>query len=72
MHRALDISQADVSRATGIAENRYSQYVKGRRALTLSAALKIVAAYGVTLDWLFLGNPAALPAHIHRKIQRAA
>lgn len=72
LHRALEVSQADVCRATGIKENRYSQYVNGKRRLTLAAAIKLVENYGVTLDWLILGNPAALPNHIHRKIQRAA
>lgn len=72
MHAALSVSQADVCRATGISENRYSQYVNGKRPLTLDAALKIVGAYGVTLDWLFLGNPAALPAHIHKQLARVA
>lgn len=72
LHSALGISQADVCRATGIAKNRYSQYVSGKRTLTLAAGMQIADAYGVTLDWLFRNDPAALPAHLHRKLLRAA
>lgn len=68
MHTALGISQADVCRATGFKENRYSQYVNGVRPLTLGAAMKIADAYGVTLDYLFRGNPGSLPANLQQKI----
>lgn len=72
MHAGLDVSQADVCRATGLKTNRYSQYVNGERRLTLAAAEKIVDAYPVTLDWLFRGNVAGLSVDTYRKIDRAA
>lgn len=64
MHRALRISQRDVSRATGIAESRYSQYATGARPLTLLAAMKIADSYGVTLDYLFRDNTGSLPNNL--------
>ena len=65
---ALEASQADVCRATGLKANRLSQYVSGERPLTLDAAVKICDAYGVTLDWLFLADPSGLPGKLHSKL----
>lgn len=65
---ALEATQAEVSRATGLKPNRLSQYLSGERDLTLDAAVKICDAYGVTLDWLFLADPSNLPAKLHSKL----
>lgn len=72
MHSALGITQADVCRTIGMASGRYNQYVTGKRLLTLDVAVRLVAAYGVTLDWLFLGDVSALPVRLHQKLQTAA
>jgi transcriptional regulator with XRE-family HTH domain len=72
LHAALGVSQADVCRTIGLSSGRYSQYVSGKRKLTLEVATSLVSAYGVTLDWLFLGDASALPQHLHKKLQRAA
>ncbi len=72
MHNALGITQADVCRAIDLTSGRYNQYVTGKRLLTLDVAVRLVAAYGVTLDWLFLGDVSALPVRIHQKLQTAA
>jgi len=72
MHVALDVTQAEVCRRTGLKPNRYSQYVNGERALTLDAANKIVDKFPVTLDWLIRGDEAGLSVDTYRKIERAA
>lgn len=72
LHAALGLSQADVCRALDLASGRYSQYVSGKRRLSLEVAFRLVEAYGVTLDWLFIGDASALPQHLHRKLARAA
>lgn len=72
MHDALGITQAEVCRATGIKPNRYSQYVSGKRPLTLDAAMKIADACGVTLDWLFRDNAETLTFQTLQKIRRIA
>jgi transcriptional regulator with XRE-family HTH domain len=72
LHDGLGISQAEVCRAIGINPNRYSQYVNGKRQLTLDVAARLVSEYGITLDWLFLGDRAKLPQELREKIRRAA
>lgn len=72
MHNALGITQADVCRAIDLTSGRYNQYVTGKRLLTLDVAVRLVATYGVTLDWLFLGDVSALPVRLHQKLQTAA
>lgn len=53
--------QAAFAAKAGLAQNRYNQYENGKRPLTLAAALKLRAAFGVTLDWLFCGDRNGLP-----------
>jgi transcriptional regulator with XRE-family HTH domain len=72
MHKALEITQADVCRATGMKPNRYSQYFNGERRLTMDAAIAIADHYPVTMDWLIRGNVETLPMALHRKITHAA
>lgn len=72
MHKALELSQADVCRATKLKPNRYSQYVNGDRRLTLDATIAITDHYPVTMDWLIRGNIETLPMAVHRKITHAA
>jgi transcriptional regulator with XRE-family HTH domain len=50
--------------------NRYSQYETGVRALTIDAALRICAEYGVSLDWLYRGDRSRLPHHLAIDIAR--
>jgi hypothetical protein len=48
--------------------NRYNQYES--RALTIDAAQKICNEYGVTLDWLFLGDRTMLTQRLALEIAR--
>jgi transcriptional regulator with XRE-family HTH domain len=70
LHKGLGITQADVCRAVGVHANRYSQYVNGKRLLTLDVAARLVSEYGVTLDWLYLGDRSRLPQELREKIIR--
>ncbi len=67
---ALAVSGADINRATGIAANRWSQYVnpKYKRGITLDAAARLCDAYGLTLDWIYRADPSGLPKHLHEKL----
>lgn len=71
-HAAEGISQAEVCRAIGIKENRYSQYLSGDRKLPVEIALKLKAAYGLSTDWIYGGDTSALPARLHQKLARVA
>lgn len=69
---AYDITQAELCRAIDIKENRYSQYINGKRDLTIDVARKLRAEYGATLDWLYEGDPSGLPMELHKKLSRVA
>ena len=46
----------------------YAQYESGAVALPLEAAQRLCAAHGLTLDWVFAGNPSALDLSLHAAI----
>lgn len=54
------LGQSDFCRRAGIPQNAYSQFETGRRMLTLDGALRLVDAYHLTLDWIYLGDPSGL------------
>lgn len=58
---ALDMNQTEFARRAGIALNTYNQYESGKSRPQLDIAIKICTTYGVTLDWIYLGDPSGLP-----------
>jgi hypothetical protein len=71
-HAAEQISQAEVCRAIGIKENRYSQYLSGDRKLPVEIALRLKATYGLTTDWIYGNDVSGLPAKLHHKLAQVA
>jgi transcriptional regulator with XRE-family HTH domain len=71
-HAAEGITQAEVCRAIGIKENRYSQYLSGSRKLPVEVAVKLKATYGLTTDWLYANDVSTLPAKLHNKLAQVA
>lgn len=69
---ALGVTQADFSEAAGIGRTAYNQYETGTRLLTLAAAMRICERYGVTLDWLYRGDPSGLPHRLFESIRAAS
>jgi transcriptional regulator with XRE-family HTH domain len=58
---AMRLSQHEFACRAGIAPNTYNQFEQGKRLLTVSKAISICAAHGLTLDWIFLDDPSNLP-----------
>lgn len=69
---ALDMTPAELCRTLKIAENRWSQYENGKRRITMDVANKLCDEFGLTLDWIYRANPAALPHALRLKIRQAA
>jgi DNA-binding XRE family transcriptional regulator len=65
---ALELSQAEFCRQIGVERNLYNPFEKGRRRITIDVAMKIRDRYGITLDWIYAGDPHALPSHLYRKL----
>ena len=66
--QALGLRQAALCRRTGIAPNTYNQWEKATIRPSLDQALRLVDEFGLTLDWIYLGATAALPAELAARI----
>lgn len=53
-----------------IPENTWNHFERGRRPITIEAAIKVSGKTGATLDWIFRGLEYALPAHVLKKLEQ--
>jgi transcriptional regulator with XRE-family HTH domain len=66
--KALGLMQSEVADRAGIPRNAFNQYYSGKRTLTLAPAQSLCDEFGLTLDWLFRGDPSDLPQKLASKI----
>ena len=57
---AFGLSQAELCRRTGISTTTWNNYEKAYSRSDLEKAFILVRTFGVTLDWIYLANPAGL------------
>lgn len=69
LHRGKRIKQKDFAADAGLDQPRYNQVEKGKRPLSLDTALKLAAAHGLSLDWLYRGETALVPWWMLQGIQ---
>src|SRR5262249_8869917 len=69
---ALELSQAEFCRQSGVERTLYNPFEKGRRRITIDVAMKIRDRYGITLDWIYAGDPHALPSGLYPKLVASA
>jgi ribosome-binding protein aMBF1 (putative translation factor) len=72
LRHALGLKAVQIAKSVDCKPNRWSQYETGERPLTLEIANRLVDEYGVTLDWLYRGDRAALRGDLREKLPRAA
>lgn len=65
---AITDNQAEFAREAKLTQHRYNQYETGARWLTLDAAMKIRAAHGLSLDWVYSGDPYFMPPILRGKL----
>jgi transcriptional regulator with XRE-family HTH domain len=70
--KALGLKQGEFADRAGIARNAYNQFDLGKRLLTLQRGHQLCDEYKLTLDWLFRGDPSALPSRLAAEIARIA
>lgn len=68
LREALGLRSVDVCRQTGFSSSRWTQYEQGDKPLTLQAAIVLNKVYGVSLDWLFLGDRSGLSLRVASKL----
>lgn len=62
--QALDYKQNEFAARAKMAINTYNQYEMGRNRPQLEQAFALVDAYGLTLDWIYNGDPSGLRAQL--------
>ena len=65
---ALGITQAELRRQLRVDPPRWNPYELGKRRITIEVALGLRLAFGVTLDWIYVGDSSGLPARLHKRI----
>jgi transcriptional regulator with XRE-family HTH domain len=68
--RALGWSQAEICRRTGLTTQAWNNYERALGRPDIDPAIAIVRATGVSLDWIYLGVEATLPAMVLDGIRR--
>lgn len=58
---ALRLTQRELAGAAGIATNTYGQWESGTRLIQPGAAVKLCDTHGLTLDWIYRGEPGDMP-----------
>ena len=69
---ALNRTAAEICREIGCKPNRWSQYESGERRITLEIAERLCDKYGLTLDWIYRGDPSGLPQRLDIKERKVA
>ena len=59
---------ADIARLFGVSPQRLSNYMAGSRPLDVALAMNLSDQFGITLDWLYLGDHRSLPYEMAQKI----
>jgi len=67
--QALGLDQQQFGTRAGLSQPQYNQFEKGKRLLTLAAAMKLCDEYNLTLEWLYRGDPSGLPYALARTIR---
>ena len=65
---ALGLRQIDICRATGIRPTAYSNYETGRNRPNVEDMIRYAEVFGVTLDWIYRGDPSGLPHRIAKVV----
>lgn len=64
LRRLLGYNQTAFAAFIGVTQPGMNSYERGARRPSIGVARTIVLKTGVTLDWIYLGNRGALPAHL--------
>lgn len=66
--KALEMNQSVFAATAGVKNRTYNQWEKAKGRPGLDDAIKLADAYGLTLDWIYFGDPSGLPVRLIGKI----
>lgn len=61
---ALRLKHIDMARTADVTAAAWSNYVGGKRPISIDAAILLCDKYKLTLDWIYRGVPDGLPFHL--------
>jgi transcriptional regulator with XRE-family HTH domain len=62
--RALNQNQTQIAKFLGVASNRINQYANAERLADLLLMIRLCERFGITLDWIYRGDPSGVKANI--------
>jgi transcriptional regulator with XRE-family HTH domain len=65
----LGLAEKEFAEWAGVALSRYHLWETGRVPISLSSAIALCAAHGLTLDWLYRGKILGLPLWLAIEIE---
>lgn len=65
---AIGKKPADIARMFNMSQGRLSNYARGTRPLDIEFAMNLYARFGITLDFLYLGDMKSLPFELAQRI----
>lgn len=66
---ALDLRQHEFGSLIGMLPNAYSMVEGGKRLLSIEDALSLTDHHGLTMDWIYKGDPGNLPVRLFKAIE---
>ena len=66
---ALELTPTELCKQVGIRTNTWSQWENGKGRPELDKGLLLCDKLGVTLDWIYRGDPGGLPVRIASKLR---
>jgi hypothetical protein len=66
-----DLSQKDFCAEIDVGTNHYSPFENAKRRIPLEIATKLVERYGVTLDWIYLGDLRGMTGQMQAELRIA-
>lgn len=68
VREVLGLNQVEFGRRAGLAANTYNMIEGGTKLPSISVAIALCDAHGLTLDYIFRGDPSDLSAAVRRAI----
>jgi len=69
---ALFLTQEAMAKAIGVERNAYANWEGGTRLAQVPAMLRLSLRFGISLDWIYGGQLAAVPFDIANRLQHHA
>jgi len=66
--RALELDAKALCEQIVVAQNTYSQWENGKNLPDMTAMKRLAERHGVTLDWIYRGDPRGLPHFLASKL----